>query len=141
MDLEQASLFPETQAIIAQARELCAKCASLRTGLQEEIQRSQELRARHCALQEWGAATPEQTITPPGKRPKEPKHNKLVYKKRWLISQNIVISLRRACVICDIIAPDELLADAAPPSAQHEPDEMGGDTQLGEMSRRVGKPH
>jgi hypothetical protein len=35
-----------------------------------------------------------------------PRRNKLVYKNRWLISVNIIASLRRAGVVCDIIAPE-----------------------------------
>ena len=35
-----------------------------------------------------------------------PKRNKLVYKNRWLLSQHLVIALRRAGVVCDIVVQD-----------------------------------
>jgi hypothetical protein len=35
-----------------------------------------------------------------------PKHNKLFYKNRWLLSQHLVIALRRAGVVCDIVVAD-----------------------------------
>ena len=48
-----------------------------------------------------------------------PKRNKLVYKDRWLISVNIVAALRRAGVVCDIIAP-EASSDGGSTSAEPE---------------------
>jgi hypothetical protein len=35
-----------------------------------------------------------------------PKRNKLFFKNRWLLSQHLVIALRRAGVECDIVVED-----------------------------------
>jgi hypothetical protein len=43
-------------------------------------------------------------------------HNKLVYKNRWLISRHLIIALRRAGVVCDIVVPDRCESVASLPS-------------------------
>ena len=71
----------------------------------------------------WLSARPE-TAREPGpvaqrRRKRPPKRNKLVYKDRWLISVNIVAALRRAGIVCDIIAP-EASSDGGSTSAEPE---------------------
>jgi hypothetical protein len=45
-------------------------------------------------------------VTGERKARKRPKRNKLFFKNRWLLSQHLVIALRRAGVVCDIVVPD-----------------------------------
>lgn len=45
------------------------------------------------------ATSAQQSTVPP------PKRNRLFYKNRWLISRDMVASLRRAGVECDIVVP------------------------------------
>jgi hypothetical protein len=55
-----------------------------------------------CASED-GSARP---ATGERKARARPKRNKLFYKNRWLISQHLVIALRRAGVVCDIVVAD-----------------------------------
>jgi hypothetical protein len=50
-----------------------------------------------------------------------PKRNKLIYKNRWLISQHVVIALRRAGVVCDIVVPDQCANVAGVPAVDLSP--------------------
>ena len=50
-----------------------------------------------------------------------PKRNKLFYKNRWLISRHLVIALRRAGVVCDIVVADHSGNVESPPNGDLSP--------------------
>jgi hypothetical protein len=108
------------------------ECGSVvELGSNERLEDGSELRIYHCSAckriilrksetaeisraSEDGPAGP---ATSERKLRVRPKRNKLSYKNRWLISRHLVIALRRAGVVCDIVVPDRCGNAASLPPA------------------------
>jgi hypothetical protein len=87
---------------MAHSRRLRAECRAL----VEQSRAAREARQRLSVR----TTEPHPFAVLSGRRPKR---NKLFYKHRWLISRNVVIALRRAGVVCDIIVADHVHEFAA----------------------------
>jgi hypothetical protein len=91
---------------VVDSRALLARSAALLAETYVAISRGRTAIANSRRLLAIDAGVPAPETVRPDRRERR-KHNKLVYKDRWLISCDVVAALRRAGVICNIMVVDE----------------------------------
>jgi hypothetical protein len=92
---------------VAKARDLVAHSKTLRAKVEDDVRQSRrQVADAPRPVERKPGDTGEAGTLAQRRHNRPPKRNKLVYKNRWLISVNIIASLRRAGVVCDIIAPE-----------------------------------
>ena len=108
-----AATIARTTVLVAQSRRTIAALNVVLRESQEARARSRQLFSsmEHEAPPEMAAAREQRSRR---------KRSKLFYKHRWLVSANMIVALRRAGVVCDIVLPDHAVVQGldAPPSLQ-----------------------
>jgi hypothetical protein len=101
---------------VAKARDFVAHSKTLRAKVEDDVRQSRrQVADAPRPVERKPGDTGEAGTLAQRRHNRPPKRNKLVYKNRWLISVNIVASLRRAGVACDIIAPGRRPVAHRPP--------------------------